>query len=52
MEFWKMIQSSFRQAIEISNSHSWIVFKQNSVPCKDFFRTIMALVALFDIKLH
>ena len=43
---------SFRQAKEISNSRSWIVFKQNSISLKDYFRTIMARVALFDLKLH
>ena len=43
---------SFRQAKESSNSRSWIVFKQNSISLKDSFRTIMARVALFDLKLH
>ena len=38
--------------MESSNSHSWIVFKENSVSLKDSFKTIMALVALFDIELH
>ena len=52
MEFQKMIQRSFLQAIENSNSHSWIVFKENLVSSKNSFRTIMALVALFDLELH
>ena len=38
--------------MESSNSHSLIVFKENSVSLKDSFKTIMALVALFDIELH
>ena len=38
--------------MESSNSHSWIVFKENSVSLKDSFRTIMTLVALFDLELH
>ena len=42
----------FHQAKESSNSHSWIIFKQNSVSLKDSFRTIMARVVLFDLKLH
>ena len=37
MEFWNMIQSSFCQAIESSNSHSWIVFKEDLVSLKDSF---------------
>ena len=52
MEFWKMIQSSFRQVIESSNSHSWIVFKENSGSLKDSFGKIMALVVLFNLELH
>ena len=35
-----------------SNSHSWIVFKENSVSLKESFRTIMTLVAPFDLELH
>ena len=43
---------SFRQAMESSDSHSWIVFKENYVSLIDSFRTIMALVALFYLELH
>ena len=38
--------------MENSNSHSWIVFKENSVSLKDSYRTIMELVALFYLELH
>ena len=43
---------SFFQAMESFNSHSWIVFKENLVSLRDSFRTIMALVSLFDLELH
>ena len=52
MEFWNMIERNFCQAIESSNSHSWIIFKEDLVSLKDSFRTIMTLVALFDLELH
>ena len=38
--------------MESSNSHSWFVFKENSVSLKDSFRTIMELVTLFYVELY